>query len=382
MKNLKILHYSKAYPFTVVYELAKKQIDAGHEVGVYCWPGMSRVRAGITLHENIQVYCLGVDVHTNPTRFKLAPFKVLRELSDLNHLSKLVKRFDIVHIHGPTFYTYPKMYEKIGTAGWGIAARLTKTPAIWTFHGHTSLVKKYRKSIVSEMKYSTISTAVNPLAAKMLGVTFIPNGVDTNKFRPIGEDMRLKLRAKYGLPDDKLLVISVGRWIPRKGQDILATYLSSLDDNLRKKIHLLLVGPIDIGHIDYYKTVINTLRSSQFSFTTIHAAQEELPIFYAISDVFVLMSRDEGDPLVLLEAMSSGLPCITSGVGSFRMQQGVEMFIATTRDEFKKQIEALLHDSYLRKKVGEAARLSVLKHDWSEITKMYMALYEEAINSA
>ncbi|MEM1944927.1 MAG: glycosyltransferase family 4 protein [Nitrososphaerota archaeon] len=137
-----------------------------------------------------------------------------------------------------------------------------------------------------------------------------------------------------------------------------------------------------MGHIDYYKTVINTLRSSQFSFTTIHAAQEELPIFYAISDVFVLMSRDEGDPLVLLEAMSSGLPCITSGVGSFRMQQGVEMFIATTRDEFKKQIEALLHDSYLRKKVGEAARLSVLKHDWSEITKMYMALYEEAINSA
>jgi glycosyltransferase involved in cell wall biosynthesis len=224
------------------------------------------------------------------------------------------------------------------------------------------------------MKYADIQTSVNQLIADRLRILYIPNGVDTDKFKPRHPKPK---RSDFGLPDDKLVLLYVGRWVPRKGHDILVRCLSNLDRITLMKLFVLFVGPIDSGYLDYYKNVLINLKQLGVNFRATYVTNEQLPIIYNLADIFCLTSRDEGNPLVLLEALSSGLPVIV--LKSNYPTHFKNMIVAETYSEFSKKLYNLIHDEDLRKKLGILAREEALNYDWSVITERYLSLYHSAM---
>ena len=110
----------------------------------------------------------------------------------------------------------------------------------------------------------------------------------------------------------KINFISVASLSYRKGFDILIEAFNNLDDVHKTKFHFSFVGDGD------YKSKLKGLvkkynLNSYFSFLGVRSDIEKLLLQ---NDAFILPSRDEGLPISMLEAMSVGLPCLLTNVGS------------------------------------------------------------------
>jgi glycosyltransferase involved in cell wall biosynthesis len=116
----------------------------------------------------------------------------------------------------------------------------------------------------------------------------------------------------------------------------------------------------------------------------------ELPPLYASADLFVLPanSRAEAFGMVLLEAMASSLPCVTTEVGtgtSFVVQHGVTGLVVPARDPaaLRAALQRLLPDAPRRAQMGAAARARVLaEFTPQQLLQRVQAVYDEVLAAA
>ena len=143
----------------------------------------------------------------------------------------------------------------------------------------------------------------------------IAPGIDTNHFQPRDAS---SLKESLGLADKKVIV-SVGRLVPRKGQDQLIRALPRIKKAI-PNIHLLLVGRGP--YLKKLEKLVDkyNLRSS-VTFTG-RVQYEDLPRFICVGDIFAMPARDrlfglevEGLGIVYLEASSCGLPVVVGNSG-------------------------------------------------------------------
>lgn len=119
------------------------------------------------------------------------------------------------------------------------------------------------------------------------------NGVDSARFHPLDPAARRDLRARLGLPPDRPQLLFVGRFVEKKGLAALR-HLA----RLRPDCDLLLVGG---GPIDPASWSLPNVRLPG------RKSHAELAELYRAVDALVLPSVGEGYPLVVQEAMASGL---------------------------------------------------------------------------
>lgn len=103
---------------------------------------------------------------------------------------------------------------------------------------------------------------------------------------------------------------------------------------------------------------------------------EELSQAYASGDVFVMPSESETLGLVVLEAMSSGLPVVAVRAGGIpdiipADQEGKTGFLFSPGDldDCLSKLQPLLHNQELRETIGKAAREEMEKYDWKAATR-------------
>jgi glycosyltransferase involved in cell wall biosynthesis len=127
----------------------------------------------------------------------------------------------------------------------------------------------------------------------------IPNGVDTDCFRPDPE-RRARTRASLGLRDE-FVWLAAGRLMWKKNYPLLLAAIA------RQTGSVLLIagsGPDEAG-----------LRAMAPASVRFLGAQDDMAELMNAADAFVLSSAVEGLPMVLLEAAASGLPCVATAVG-------------------------------------------------------------------
>ena len=195
----------------------------------------------------------------------------------------------------------------------------------------------------------------------------IAPGIDTSKFKPVDAS---DLREELGLTN-KEVIISVGRLVPRKGQDQLVRAMPEILKS-HPNAHLLFVGT------GSYKKVLDNLiveRSlqQQVSFTG-RVQYEALAKYICVGDIFAMPSRSrmaglevEGLGIVYLEASACGLPVLggDSGGAPDAVLSGVTGLVVNGRDTKAVADGAIKLLDADRKAMGEAGRKwAVETWDW------------------
>lgn len=165
------------------------------------------------------------------------------------------------------------------------------------------------------------------------------------------------LRRKWSLPEDSKIVLAVGYADKRKGVDLFV----DAAQELIKQDHSTFF--IWVGHHDdALKPKIDALiKEKGLSDNIIFPGLDfDTDLYYAGADVYALTSREDPFPLVVLEAMQSGLPVVVfsgaTGVEEVVSRSGGELVAAFDVQEYARSLSRILADKDYRSKLSIAGR--------------------------
>ncbi len=192
------------------------------------------------------------------------------------------------------------------------------------------------------------------------------------------------LRSGFRIPEAKekktthpLVILTVGRLHPRKGQAETLDALSALPEPIRRGIEFWIVGSgLKFGYSKALKRKANYAGFRVKFFGSV--SDEKLQRLYSKADIFSLTSVNfrksvEGYGLVYLEAAAHGLPIVANRVGGVsEAVSHMENGILVKPHDNKALTEAfnqLIQDKALRKRMGDQGRAWSLRHNWNQIAK-------------
>ena len=261
--------------------------------------------------------------------------------------------FSVIHCHTPVGGVVGRLAAR--------KARKKGTRVIYTAHGFHFykgapiknwllyyLAEKfcsYFTDVLITINKEDFALAQRKMKAKC--VEYVPGvGVDLEKFSKSTFDKAAK-RRQLGIPEDAILLLSVGELIPRKNHetsiraiaDVNAYYIIAGDGELRQQLQKL-IDELVVG--DRVKLL---------------GYRNDVDDLYRASDVFVFPSFQEGLPVAVMEAMASGLPCVASHIrGNTDLLEDTEREFLCEPDnimEYSEKLKILLQNDQLREKIGQ-----------------------------
>ena len=276
---------------------------------------------------------------------------------------------DVVHIIAPMPFGVISRLKKIKKIGIKLIYSHTIVQKISNSWFYSKLqhykihrvLEQFDLIIVPSQSLGKIIQVTNPSAE----IRVIPNGVDTNKFYPLGnEQQKQALRNKLGLPLNAIILTLVGAIHPRKGTDILIDAWSQLTKDY-PDLYLLLIGPrYDlirkelVGFRDDIKAIID--KSSKPASINFLGQIKEVNEYLQVSDMFVFPSEREGMPNAVLEAMATGLPVVLTKFAGFSEEigrEGIEYFLTERSSrEVARSIQLVLANRQMQIEFKKNAR--------------------------
>jgi glycosyltransferase involved in cell wall biosynthesis len=305
-------------------------------------------------------------------------------------LKKQIKQTDIVHVHGmlymstilairlAKFYkkpvvltqTAPDKYHfrpketsnllmKLLDRGKGLLIALLEAISLY--------IGKRNLSLSNQI--TTLSTPLKKMLVEMgikeEQIEYISNGVDTDAFHPVNEEEKLVLRRELNLPENEKLILSIGRFVPKKGLDIFIGAAAS-------EYQLVLVSRGNFGPY---------IKNAQGKVIVLDPMpQERLKKVYQACDIFVLAAAGEDVfSLVLMEAMACGLPIITSNDPFYLnyVDGDTMMLVEPTSENIRRSIKEVLNNATLRLHMSQYSRAKALEtFSWDSRIQKYLAIYD------
>lgn len=350
-----------------VHNLAGALSKKGHEVTVVTHnlkPRKHHHFPDEPLTFTVERFGKGVPIYSNGSFARVTLGRGLGE-----NLSRFFERekFDVIHAHSPLTPILPL-----------VAVRRSNAPVtVGTFHtyfdrshGYGLLKKKFMESMNMMDGRIVVSDACVEALSRYFDTDYrvIPNGVDTDYFRP-------EAPMVPEFDDGKLNILFVGRFDPRNG---LKTMLEAFKivkkqyDNCR----LIVVGDGPLR--PYYRTIMDKKLSKDIHFAGLINGGR--PNYYASADIYCTPCTKASFGVVLLEAMASATPIVASDINGYRLvmednRQGILVPEASAAG-FAEALMRLLKDPELRRRmeVKAAARRSTSSPGiwwqprWSNIT--------------
>jgi glycosyltransferase involved in cell wall biosynthesis len=320
---------------------------------------------------NIPVIALGMS-RTVPN-----PLLLLRLVRLLRHSQP-----DIVH-------TWMYHADLIG----GFAARMARVPnVIWGIHNSnlseeqtkitTRLVARLCAILSSKIPDRILACSqVSQKIHTEIGYTndkfvVIENGIDLEVFKP-SLDSRESVRTELGIESNTPLIGMIARFDPQKNHTGFFKEIGLLHQK-RPDFHYLLAGT----GVDEKNSILRrAMEEAQVSHVThLLGIRQDIPRLMASLDVLVSASvYGEAFPLVLGEAMASGVPCVVTDVGdsAYIVEDTGRVVDPGDMKDLGNAIESILDlPAYERQIIGQQARQRVEQNfEITHITGMYESLY-------
>ena len=200
-------------------------------------------------------------------------------------------------------------------------------------------------------------------AGRVLPITIVPPGVDTQRFQPLNAEQRQAARADFDIAPDAELIVGISRLVPRKGFDTAIRAVASLKHS-RPRLELAIAG--SGRDEDRLKRLANELRAPVRFLGRVN--HDDLPRLYGCADMSTMLCRNrwagleqEGFGIVFLEAAACGVPQVAgdSGGAAEAVADGVTGIVVRSPADVREVSAAfvrLLDDCALRTAMGVAAR--------------------------
>ncbi|MFY0758455.1 glycosyltransferase family 4 protein [Metabacillus dongyingensis] len=206
-------------------------------------------------------------------------------------------------------------------------------------------------------------------------------GVDTEKFKPISENEKMKRRKTFGMEQDDFILFYAAEFNKNKNQQFLLHAMSRLKDNL-PNAKLLLAG--EGALLEECKQLAKTLSIEQM----VHflGFRKDIDSILPMCDLAVGSSLREGLPVNIMEAMACGLPVVATENRGHKelVVDGVNGWIVRNQDGQKiaENIYSFATDHSKRKTFGSNGRILIenqysIKQVLEEKSKIYMKYMRE-----
>lgn len=356
---------------THIYTLANGFKNKGHEVHILSAGPTSDQSAKDLFSSNlygINHHKIGFPLYFNMTLYSKI-FQLLRYIFVIPRTIYLLRKIkpDVIHVHYPVTSYIAFLYKKF------IKKKFVTTYHIKGIPNHLlhkkadraiAISSELREELEKEWKYDNDK------------IRLVFNGVSRNKFdRNISIDEKSTFKSNLGFNKEKITIGFVGTYQHKKGIDILLEACTKIQKS-PNQYQVVLLGD---GDIDWVKGLIE--KYNLMETVLLYGFQNPVD-FYSAFDIFVLPSRNEGFPLVALEAMMMGVPTIRSNVSGandmIRHGESGFLFQNENSTELAKYLDKLMDDITLRTKVGQKGREYVLQNFTEEIMlNRLLAVYEE-----
>lgn len=324
---------------------------AGHQVRVFC-PSPSLSPSETRTHAQRGVSLTRFGMHKRVDDTLVDWFELVVE----EHRRS---PFDVLHAYFLTQAGFIAAY----------AGRYLQLPSVVSIRGNDIERAPFDPGKFSHAMYAlqnayAVTTNATALAKKAKAfidrqIILIPNGIDTDLFRPMERNEALAV--SLGLRENESVIGFVGELREKKG---LSTLLNAYAKITRSRpAALLIVGDVRAG--DDQRT-FDELKSSipnEKIAVTGYVSNHDLPSYYSVVDVLVHPSMRDGMPNVVLEAMACGKAVIATPAGGILdvLDDGKNGRMAAINDvnSLTTIIQEVLSDNTLRTQLGTAARQTI-----------------------
>jgi glycosyltransferase involved in cell wall biosynthesis len=219
-------------------------------------------------------------------------------------------------------------------------------------------------------------------------IEIIPNGVDATKFIESKEKANKSLFKEFGIDENKPMILTVGRYHPKKGYDQIPAIAKKLKER-NVDFQWVVAGRYSDEVKEKYPeaeklgiiTIENFANSGGSRF---NLPSQDIVNLYCSADVFALPTLIETFGMVLVEAMAAGLPIVTTEAPGVKHvvshnENGLKAPVGDI-DAIVELICKVLTDKELTKKLSEnALKEAAEKYDWKKVTAQYVSFYEKTI---
>jgi len=337
---------------------------------------------------DVTVYCRKSYSQDRPDEYKGMKLKYLpnvntKHFDAISHtflaaVSSIFNDYDIIHFHaiGPSSLSFiPKLKRRAKIVAtvhaldwqrdkWGSFAKWTLKigeKAAVTFPDLTISVSKEIQAYLKD-KYGR-------------DAVYIPNGINKPELK---EPQEID---QFGLEKGKY-VLFVGRLVPEKNCHLLIKAFKKLDTDFK----LVIAG--DSGHSNGYQgSLVKEAGGDKRIVFTGLATGRLLQELYTNARLFVLPSSLEGLPVVLLEALSYGLPTICSDIKPNTEVVGengeyADLFKADNVDDLNAQLKLMINRPSINKeRVAKAQEYILNNYDWDAVTQETNSAYDSILTA-
>jgi glycosyltransferase involved in cell wall biosynthesis len=305
----------------------------------------------------------------------------------LNEVRKEVRRADVVILHDCLYLTNIAAF---------VCARLCRVPII--IIQHIGFVP-YANALLSGLMKLANAAVTRPMLKRAHQVVFISettkryfgdvsfrtppaivfNGVDTDVFRPLrATEKKADIRRSFRLPPGKPIILFVGRFVEKKGLTVLKRMVE-----LGQDYTWVFAG---WGPLDPRKWNAPNV----YFFSDLRGS--DLAELYRASDLFVLPSTGEGFPLVIQEAIASGLPVVCgletasadSAMKSFVHGVGLqEGEVGGSAKAFMAVIQELISSGpKLEERSEECRSFALSRYSWRQAAEHYYEIASHLVSDS
>jgi glycosyltransferase involved in cell wall biosynthesis len=233
----------------------------------------------------------------------------------------------------------------------------------------------------SRITYTSKSLLMPEWVENAKKFTLVPNGVDTNMFKPVSSN---SLKTKLGIQEKDIVIGFVGalqEWVNLETVFITMGKIAKEFDNYK----ILIVGS---GHkLEENKKLAQKYQCKDITLFSGYVPYELIPANINCMDICILpftqgMVSQGALPLKLLEYMSCEKPVVSTPLSGVKEAVGNNVLYATTAEDYKQAILQLASEPGIRRQMGQQGRQLVQqKYSWDQLCREFERVLLEEVKS-